>query len=58
MVFPGRTQSICLAILLLASHWYQNRMSTSAISLNEIPFGVKALLDQYKVTVLDYQEVV
>jgi hypothetical protein len=51
-------QSICLAILLLASHWYQNRMSVSITNLTEIPFGVKALLDHYRVTVLDYAEVV
>ena len=51
-------QSICLAILLLVSHWYNNRESASVMNMNEIPFGVKALLDHYKVTVLDYQEVV
>lgn len=51
-------RSIRLAILLLASHWYQNRMSVSTVNLSEIPFGVKALLDMYRVTVLDYQEVV
>ena len=51
-------QSICVAILLLASHWYANRESASVMNLNQIPFGVKALLDLYKVTVLDYQEMV
>jgi len=54
-VFPA---AICQAIMLLTSHWYQNRESASVINLMEIPFGVKALLDMYKVTVLDYESMV
>jgi uncharacterized phiE125 gp8 family phage protein len=51
--------SICQAILLLASHWYLNRESTSSVRLNEIPFGVTALLDMYKVrAILDYESIV
>jgi hypothetical protein len=53
--FPA---AIGQAMLLLISHWYQNRDSASAMTLKEIPFGVTALLDMYKVTVLDYEAMV
>jgi hypothetical protein len=49
---------IAQAILLLASHWYQNRQSSSAVGLKEIPFGVAALLDMYTVNIVDYEAVV
>jgi len=32
------------AILLMVSHWYENRESASAHNLSEAPFGVSALL--------------
>ena len=51
--------SICQAILLLAGHWYLNRESTTQSKLNDIPFGVNALLDMYKVrAILDYESIV
>lgn len=36
------------AIMLLCSHFYENRSASMAGSLTEIPFGVKAILAQYK----------
>jgi len=55
-MFP---QAIAQAILLLISHWYGNREASSAMKLNDIPFGVTALLDMYKASpVLDYESVV
>lgn len=37
------------AILLLVGHFYENRESASPVALNEIPFGVKALLSPDRV---------
>ena len=55
-MFP---QAIAQAILLLVTHWYQNRSSAGMSKLYEIPFGVTALLDMYKVSaVLDYESIV
>jgi hypothetical protein len=58
--YAGTTfpQSITVTILLLVAHWYQNRESTSVVDMKEIPFGVAALLDMHKVTVLDYEAMV
>lgn len=59
--YAGTTfpQAIAQAILLLVSHWYVNRESTTPMKLNEIPFGVTALLDMYKISaVLDYESIV
>jgi uncharacterized phiE125 gp8 family phage protein len=51
--------SICQAIMLMVSHWYNNRETASINKLNDIPFGVTALLDMYKVSaVLDYESIV
>lgn len=36
------------AIALLAAHWYQNREGASDRGLTDIPFGVKALADPYR----------
>lgn len=41
-------QRIKNAILWLVGMWYERRMAADAINLNEIPFGVKALLDSAK----------
>lgn len=41
---PEFRQAICL----LAAHWYGNREASGA-DLNEIPFGIKALIDSYRV---------
>jgi hypothetical protein len=59
--YAGTTfpQAISQAIMLLVSHWYVNRESASPMRLTEIPFGVTALLDMYKVSaVLDYESIV
>lgn len=60
MYYAGTTfpQAIAQAILLLVSHWYVNRESASPMRLTEIPFGVTALLDMYRITVLDYESIV
>ncbi|HFQ3653147.1 TPA: head-tail connector protein [Enterococcus faecium] len=36
------------AVTLLVSHWYENRVGTSTQVLNEIPFGVTALIHQLR----------
>ncbi len=38
-------QGVRNAILMLVGHWYERRLAAEAGSLNEIPFGAKALLD-------------
>ena len=42
---PQRFKS---AILWLVGMWYERRMAADAMTLSEIPFGVKALLDSAK----------
>lgn len=39
---------IKLALMLLVSHWYENREPVSSDSVNTIPFGVDAILKQYR----------
>ncbi|AYE16597.1 TPA: phage gp6-like head-tail connector protein [Escherichia coli] len=39
-----------LALMLLVSHWYENREAVSSDSTNTIPFGVDAILKQYRKT--------
>ncbi|HFD4631793.1 TPA: head-tail connector protein [Klebsiella pneumoniae] len=39
---------IKLALMLLVSHWYENREPVSSDSVNTIPFGVKAILEQHR----------
>ena len=41
-------QRIKNAILWLVGYWYERRMAADGVSMNEIPFGVKALLDSAK----------
>lgn len=41
-------QRIRNAILWLVGLWYERRMAADAVNLSEIPFGVKALLDNAK----------
>jgi uncharacterized phiE125 gp8 family phage protein len=36
------------AILMLVGQWYERRMAADSVSLSEMPFGVKALLDSVK----------
>lgn len=36
------------AVTLLVSNWYENRVGTSTQALNEIPFGVTALIHQLR----------
>lgn len=36
------------AVTLLVSNWYENRIGTSTQALNEIPFGVTALIHQLR----------
>lgn len=38
------------AMLLLVSHWYQNRETTSDTDLREMPFGFDALLNVHRVS--------
>ena len=35
-------------VTLLVSNWYENRVGTSTQALNEIPFGVTALIHQLR----------
>jgi uncharacterized phiE125 gp8 family phage protein len=41
-------QRIKNAILWLVGMWYERRMAADSVSLSEIPFGVKSLLDSAK----------
>lgn len=41
-------QRIKNAILWLVGYWYERRMAADGISMTEIPFGVKSLLDSAK----------
>ena len=43
------------AILLLVSHWYNNRDASDVLNLKEIPFGVNVLLDCEKLEVQSYK---
>lgn len=36
------------AVTLLVSHWYENRITTSEKAIEEIPFGVTALIHQLR----------
>lgn len=38
------------AIALLAAHWHKDREASTDLKENEIPFGVKALVDPYRVS--------
>ena len=44
----GVEQRIRNAILWLVGYWYERRMAADGISMSEIPFGAKALLDSAK----------
>jgi hypothetical protein len=44
----GVEQRIRNAILWLVGYWYERRMAADGISMTEIPFGVKSLLDSAK----------
>ena len=51
-------QTIAMAILLLAAHWYEHKEAVSEVTLKDVPFATTALLDMHKITVLDYSAVV
>ena len=36
------------AVLLLVGHWYQNRLATSEVNLNDSPYGVVSLVQQLR----------
>ena len=36
------------AVTLLVAHWYENRVTTAEKALEEIPFGVTALIHQLR----------
>lgn len=36
------------AVTLLVGHWYENRITTSEKAIEEIPFGVTALIHQLR----------
>jgi uncharacterized phiE125 gp8 family phage protein len=36
------------AMLMLVGHWYERRVATDSVSANEVPFGVRSLLDSQK----------
>ena len=42
------SQRVKAAILMLVGQWYERRMAADSVSLSEMPFGVKALLDSVK----------
>ncbi len=48
-------QTLLIAMLLLIGHWYENRESSSALNLKNIPMGVEALLNTEKFTCLSYE---
>ena len=37
------------AILLLVGHWYKEREASTVVAMHELPFGVQALLNSYKI---------
>jgi uncharacterized phiE125 gp8 family phage protein len=41
-------QRVKAAMLMLVGQWYERRMAADAVSLSEMPFGVKHLLDSVK----------
>lgn len=43
------TRSIEQAMLLLIGHWYAHRESVADVSMSEVPHGVHALLQPYRV---------
>jgi uncharacterized phiE125 gp8 family phage protein len=42
------SQRVKNAILWLVGYWYEKRMAADGVSMEEIPFGVKSLLDSAK----------
>lgn len=46
-------ETLCLAILMLVAHWYNVREAVNVGNIvTDVPFGVKALVDQYRTPVL------
>lgn len=45
---PYLPQRFKSAILWLVGYWYERRMAAESVSMSEIPFGVKSLLDNAK----------
>jgi uncharacterized phiE125 gp8 family phage protein len=48
-------QGIVVAMILLIGHWYRNREASSELALKNIPLGVNALLDPYKLHLFEYR---
>jgi uncharacterized phiE125 gp8 family phage protein len=42
-------EAIKQLIMLLIGHWYENRLPAVATNVNELPFSLRGLLDQYRV---------
>jgi uncharacterized phiE125 gp8 family phage protein len=45
-------QALIQATLLLIGHWYGNREAVTERSINEVPFAVRSLCDQYRTPVI------
>lgn len=43
---------ILQAMKMLIAHWFENREAVSENSMAEVPFGVKVILDQYRIVEL------
>jgi uncharacterized phiE125 gp8 family phage protein len=48
-------KSIVQAMLLLISHWYQNREAVSALTYKAVPMAVDALLSIHKLSAIEYR---
>lgn len=46
-------ETLKVAIKMLASHWYENRVALDAVQMYEVPLGVKSLLNVHRVKVSD-----
>lgn len=49
-------QSISIAVCMLAGHFNEQRNGTSGFTVNEIPFGVRALLNMYRTVAAGYSQ--
>lgn len=44
--------ALAQAIILLASHWYENRLAVEACTLKETPMAFKSLINPYRVSTI------
>jgi uncharacterized phage protein (predicted DNA packaging) len=42
------SDDVCLALMLLVGHWYENREETADASKISIPFGFESILEPYR----------